>query len=94
MCRVWSRIVMLKNSSGGGHKKQHMQLEDVLDVELSCQRALDTDQLAPACAADGSPHHDSPTAMWRCFIHTGLSIAFVDPTINTSASVVTLKKEL
>ena len=68
-----------------------MRLQDVLDVLCRCLVALDSNQLTPACVADGSPNSDATNAMRR-LIHARSRISLTTPSVNPS-SVVALQQE-
>ena len=93
-CCVEPGVVLLEHAPGSGHERQDVWLDNVLDVPLGCHVALHAHQLAPACVADGSPHHDAAATMRRRLVHAVLLVAFISPAVNSSPPIMAPKQKL
>ena len=77
-CRMWAGIVLLENSDVGVllHERDHVRLQDLVDVATSCDVAINDHQRCPIIAGYPCPHHDTGNRKAILLPDTALCITF------------------
>ena len=88
-CNMWSSIVLLK-----GHvpsltmdEGQHVQSNNLLQVVVCIQIAINNDQGCPAMGWGATPHHHTPTAKRTSWSNACILVALAHPAVHHNPTI-------
>ena len=86
---VWSSIVLLKGHvpSLTTEEGQHMRSNNLLQVAVCIQIAINNDQDCLAMGWDATPHHHTPTAKRTSLSNTCILVALAHPVVHHNPTI-------